>query len=141
MKHTTPFIEKLDAQELPDGVFMGPRTATLEHMLKDLAGIARVGTFFNDGRDHDWANDHTAEDCQHIRRRINTCTRVLKEARAEVTGGKPFRKAARAERMHTLALLEQRSAIVKMAEAQIRLNGHSGNDTNVERWVAAVRRA
>jgi len=142
MKQNNEFIEFIDAQELPDGMFFGPRTATLEIMLKDLANIARVGTRFDTGHDSDWANDHTAEDCQHIRRRIKTCKKALKEARAKVLnwhdGRTRLGKAEKARKAHTLALLEQRIAIVKMAEAQIRLHGHSGTDTNVERWTRAA---
>ena len=108
--------------------------ANFDHMLKVLAEIARAGTRFDTGHDSDWANHQAAESLTLDRFWIRECKRMLAEARAEARGWDARTKAEKANKAHTLALLAQRQAIVRMAEAQMRLHGHSGTATNVERW-------
>ncbi len=135
MKTAKLFIEELHEQ--PNG--RPTRDENFGHMLKTLAEIARAGTRFDTGHDSDWANHQHASSLTLFRWWIRECKGMLAEARAEVRGRDAHTKADKAIVRHTLALLDQRQAIVKMAETQIRLHGHSGTDTNVERWERQVR--
>jgi hypothetical protein len=129
MKPAKLFIEELHQQ--PNRAINGE---DFGHMLKTLAGIARAGTRFDTGHDSDWANHQHASSLTVFRFWIRECKRILTLARAEVRGRDAHTKADRAIVTHTLALLDQRQAIVKLAETQVRLHGHSGTNTNVERW-------
>ena len=133
-RNTTPAIENLDRQSNRN-----TNGHTLEDMLRSLAQVARAGTNFDTGADADWANDVTADDLKWDRFFVRESKLILKDASAEIRNWEANTKLEKANKAHTLALLGQRQAIVKMAEAQLRLHGHSGTATNVERWERIVR--
>ena len=133
-RHTTPAIDGIDRQSNRN-----TNGHSLEEMLRSLARVARAGTHFDTGGDADWANDVTADELKWHRFFIRESKLILKEASAEIKSWQADTKLVKANKAHSLALLGQRQAIVKMAEAQLRLHGHSGRQTNAERWESIVR--